>query len=711
MLTDVVKKNIQQAYSRLLDSKGLKARHGQKLMIAEVARTLMSADCDADGKRLDEAPVCVVEAGTGTGKTISYLVPAIPIAKALDKTLVIASATVALQEQIIYKDLPDIRQHSGLDFSFALAKGRGRYLCLSKLDAVMQDNAANNEAMGLYPDELQGKVDTQTLKVYDDMLSALSSGGWEGDRDSWTDEVDDLLWSRVTTDHAQCTGRRCPNISQCCFYQARESLGKVDVVVTNHDLVLADLALGGGAILPDPEEAIYIFDEGHHLPDKAINHFAQFSRIHASQRWLDQGVKVLAKAAPKLGEGAGINRHLQPLPDCMGKLKQQLSMLFQTLEGLVDTEGGSQRNGLPRHRFEQGVVPEAIRDQAQELSSQYRNMADWLDNACDLLEEAMEEVAYPIPRQVAEEWYPALAMLKVRAEANRELWLDYSRASDSQDPPIGRWVAVVEGAGGNLDFDVCSSPIIASKTLQHYLWSRCHAAVVTSATLTALGRFDRFAMRAGTPAGTNYAVVPSPFDFTESGELVVPSMSSEPSDPEAHTEELIDRLPELLKDDLGSLVLFSSRRQMEAVFDGLPQEWQSKIVMQGNYPKHEMLRLHKTAVDKKEQSVLFGLASFAEGVDLPGDYCRHVVIAKIPFSVPDQPVESALAEWIEGRGGNPFMDITVPDAAVRLVQACGRLLRTETDQGKVTLLDRRIVTKRYGSAMLNCLPPFKRSIA
>jgi ATP-dependent DNA helicase DinG len=710
MLTDAVKQTIQKAYSKLLDSKGLKPRHGQKLMIAEVARTLTSADCDADGKRIGEAPVCVVEAGTGTGKTIAYIVPAIPIAKALDKTLVIASATVALQEQIVFKDLPDIRQHSGLNFSFALAKGRGRYLCLSKLDAVLQDNTANNDTMGLYPDELQGKVDSQTLNVYETMLSALSSGRWEGDRDSWSEEIDDMQWSRVTTDHAQCTGRRCPNISECCFYQARESLTKVDVVVTNHDLVLADLALGGGAILPDPEDCIYIFDEGHHLPDKAINHFAQFSRIHSSQRWLDQCVKVLAKAAPKLGDGAGIGQHLQPLPEAMEKLKQHLGLLFNTLEQLVDT-APDWRGALPHHRFEQGVVPEAIRSQAVELASAYRNIHDWLDNACDLLEEAMEEVNYPISRVSAEEWYPALAMIRARAESGAELWLDYSRACEAQDPPIGRWVAVVEGQGGNLDFDVCSSPIIASRTLQYYLWSRCHAAVITSATLTALGRFDRYAMRAGTPKGTSFQVVPSPFDFNGAGELVVPAMSSDPSDPEAHTDELVDRLPDLLKAEAGSLVLFSSRKQMENVFEGLPARWQKQIIMQGLYPKQEMLRLHKKAVDDGKASVLFGLASFAEGVDLPGDYCRHVIIAKIPFSVPDQPVESALAEWIEQRGGNPFMDITVPDAAVKLVQACGRLLRTESDRGHITLLDRRIVTKRYGKAMLDSLPPFKRTIA
>jgi len=147
------------------------------------------------------------------------------------------------------------------------------------------------------------------------------------------------------------------------------------------------------------------------------------------------------------------------------------------------------------------------------------------------------------------------------------------------------------------------------------------------------------------------------------------------------------------------------------VYEGLDSALRERILLQGDYGKAEILRRHREAVDAGGGSVIFGLASFAEGVDLPGDYCRHVVIAKIPFAVPDSPLEAALAEWIESRGRNAFMEISVPDAALRLVQACGRLLRTETDGGTVTLLDRRIVTRRYGRAMLDSLPPFRRELA
>jgi len=188
-------------------------------------------------------------------------------------------------------------------------------------------------------------------------------------------------------------------------------------------------------------------------------------------------------------------------------------------------------------------------------------------------------------------------------------------------------------------------------------------------------------------------------------------MRADPTDPEQHTAMLIAMLPQLLDPQEGSLVLFSSRRQMNDVFEALAPDWRERILTQDSLGKQELLSRHRARIDGGDGSVIFGLASFAEGVDLPGNYCRHVVIAKIPFAVPDAPVEAALAEWIAARGGNAFMEIAVPDAALKLVQASGRLLRTEADTGRITLLDKRIVTRQYGRAILDSLPPFRREIS
>jgi len=263
MLSNEIKEEIQAAYSRLLSEKGYKARYCQRLMIADIARTVGNVEVDDNGERQAGPNICVVEAGTGTGKTIAYAIAALPIAKAMGKRLVISTATVALQEQIVYLDLPDIRKHAALDFSFALAKGRRRYLCLSRLDLALQEMGSMNQTLALYDDESFEPEESHRV-LYQNMVESLGRGDWDGDRDNWQEEIDHPAWARVSTDHVQCTGRQCSNYGNCFFYKARERIHKVDCIVTNHDLVLADLMMGGGAVLPAPEDAIYIFDEGHH---------------------------------------------------------------------------------------------------------------------------------------------------------------------------------------------------------------------------------------------------------------------------------------------------------------------------------------------------------------------------------------------------------------------------------------------------------------
>jgi len=246
MISTELKSTIQGAYSRFLEAKSLKPRYGQRLMIAEVAKVLGDIDTDDEGRRSGDPAIVAVEAGTGTGKTVAYSLAAIPTAKLAGKRLVIATATVALQEQIVYKDLPDLMRNSGLNFSFALAKGRGRYMCLSKLDMLLQEGHAQTATAQLFEEEgFKIEVDEASQKLFTSMIEKLAGNKWDGDRDSWPNALEDADWARLTTDHSQCTNRHCPNFGQCAFYKAREGMGKVDVIVTNHDMVLADLALGG----------------------------------------------------------------------------------------------------------------------------------------------------------------------------------------------------------------------------------------------------------------------------------------------------------------------------------------------------------------------------------------------------------------------------------------------------------------------------------
>ncbi|WP_166358788.1 ATP-dependent DNA helicase DinG [Pseudomonas akapageensis] len=714
MISNELKSQIQGAYSRFLEAKSLKPRYGQRLMIAEVAKVLGDIECDDEGRRSGDPAVVAVEAGTGTGKTVAYSLAAIPAAKAAGKRLVIATATVALQEQIVHKDLPDLIRNSGLNFSFALAKGRGRYLCLSKLDILLQEGHAQSATAQLFEEEgFKIEVDEASQKLFTSMIEKLAGNKWDGDRDSWPQALEDQDWARLTTDHSQCTNRHCPNFQQCAFYKAREGMGKVDVIVTNHDMVLADLALGGGAVLPDPRDTMYVFDEGHHLPDKAIGHFAHYTRLRSTADWLEQTAKNLTKLLAQHPLPGDLGKLIEQVPELAREIKTHQQFMFSACEQLADFKAGEDMEGRerPRHRFVAGVVPEHMREMGIELKKGFSRLTDLFTRLTELLKEGMDgEVNIGIASHQAEEWYPLFGSLLMRAQGNWELWTAFTAEDPEDSPPMARWLTLAE-SGALFDIEVNASPILAAEMLRRNLWNVAYGALVTSATLTALGKFDRYRMRAGLPKGAVTTIVPSPFHHADAGLLRVPDLRADPRDAAAHTAAIIRDLPDLVEGSRGTLVLFSSRKQMQDVFDGLDRDWRKQVFIQGNLSKQETLNKHKARVDGGDSSVLFGLASFAEGVDLPGAYCEHVVIAKIPFAVPDDPVEAALAEWIEARGGNPFMEIAVPDASLRLIQACGRLLRTEEDRGTITLLDRRVVTQRYGKAILNALPPFRREIS
>jgi ATP-dependent DNA helicase DinG len=392
----------------------------------------------------------------------------------------------------------------------------------------------------------------------------------------------------------------------------------------------------------------------------------------------------------------------------MEEAADSLQVAEQLVAGLFDDTVGGAQGEDQQLRFEHGLVPPALIPVAASIVGHFEKMASGLARMEAQLEDALEDDFVGIDKGDIETWHINLGGMLGRAESNLALWRDYAVSGEGESPPRARWINLLN-SGGQFGFELRCSPVLAADILEECLWSRAAGVVITSATITALNSFERFILHSGAPREGNFKVVASPFDYANAI-FTVPAMDCDPGDAQAHTDALIEQLPQILDPEEGSLVLFSSRRQMLDVYQGVSAELGEKLLMQGDYSKQEILRRHRQAVDDGNGSVIFGLASFAEGVDLPGDYCRHVVIAKIPFAVPDSPLEAALAEWVEAQGRNAFMEISVPDAALRLVQASGRLLRTEQDTGRVTLMDRRIVTRRYGRSILDSLPPFKRQL-
>jgi len=711
-LSEEVKETIRDALQNIkANTQGFRDRPSQRKLIAEVARALSGF--------YGQRRILVAEAPTGTGKSIGYMLGAIPVAMFLDKRIVIATGTVALQEQLVNRDIPSLQQQSGLDFSFMLAKGRGRYACnrniaeLTNSDArqtslLGDDMALDSAAWPFLPTEEQ-------VKLVMDMEASLEAERWSGDLDEWSGiPIGDEMRQLIATDHGGCLGRSCKHFYQCAFHRSRAAMKKANVIVANHDLVMADINLGGGAILPEPEDTIYIFDEAHHLPDVALAHGASETYLHRAQELVAKTPKLLSEALSALKVPAdkavkmieGIREAVQDLNQGLKEAEAFIAANFPQPTGRRPVKGEP-----VVWRFENGVPPEALRTLSSNVLQPAEKIATAVNSTLEGMREAFKKQV--IEQGVATKVGKNLSFQRGRLETLVEAWRMMGEEDEVGRPPAARWIThLPAGRGRREDYVVSCCPTSAASQLRSSLWDKAAGVVLASATVTALGNFNRFAERAGLGLrdGTQYLTLPSPFNYQENGELYVPQMRYDPSDPEKHTGEVIELLNREIDPSQGTLVLFSARRQMQEVAEKIDDSLKPLLLVQGDKSKNEILQLHGERIQAGKGSIIFGLASFSEGVDLPGKLCEHVIIAKLPFAVPDSPVDATYSEWLESVGRNPFMEISVPDACTKLVQACGRLIRTESDTGRVTLLDKRIITKRYGGQILNSLPPFYRRI-
>lgn len=700
MLSPELKETIQTAYSEYLNARDLKARSGQKHMLAHIARTLSDVELSADGERQGAAPIAVVEAGTGTGKTIGYALSAIPIAQHFDKRLVIATATVALQEQVVQKDIPDILASSGLSFNAVLAKGRGRYLCLQRLEQSIQMQEGAVTALSLFEETMA--EDEAALQVYTDMLDQFGRGQWNGDRDQWPDRLEDELWRPVTSTHRECLNRRCPHFQNCPFYETRKELEDADVIIANHDLVMADLALGGGVILPAPAQTIYVFDEGHHLPDKGLSHFASQLPFKQTLNQIEGWRKQLPKVRLELAYGDTEETMLDQLEAAMGDAHLcltdawgALAPVRQRLDGHLST--------LTVHDPDWLAQTQALLAPLEQPLKQLCNTLLRLDESVRKRLSASQDVD---EKGRLEQTLPLLGRWMGRAEPARDLVVSWLQEDKPEAPPTARWFDNID-LPDYQDLVLNASPVSAQSILRQHIWNRCFGAIVTSATLTIAGDFNRFALQSGLPEHAGYLQVSSPFDYQSRVVARVPAIACDGGLREAHTTAMIEAVQEYLPTSTGNLVLFSSRQQMNEVYRGLSADWQERVTLQDALPKNALINHHRERLESGQGSTLFGLASLAEGVDLPGNYLTHLMIAKLPFATPDDPILSTLSLWLEQRGSNPFAQVSLPTAIIRLVQACGRLIRNESDSGTLWFMDRRLIDKRYGTLVRQSLPDYR----
>jgi ATP-dependent DNA helicase DinG len=674
MLSDTLKSQIRAIHQQMkLKLPGYQPRPGQNQLVAEMANIVAGSYHSYDR-------IGLVEAGTGTGKSLAYLMAAIPLALAQKKTLVIATATVALQEQLVNKDLPFFQQHSGLEFQFSLVKGRQRYACIQRLAQQIQQPELFAQAQ---------------LSQFAAMQEQWKSRQWLGDRDSLAEALPETSWQLIQADAYHCPRQHAAH-RNCPFHLARAEIDDSQVLVVNHALLLADLD-AGSSVLPPPEDCIFVIDEAHHLADVGRDYFSARALLTSeASLWQDKVQKLKQLLNKALSQHAAISELLR-LADASDEFFSQ----FQPVQRQIAELFRQQSNGEGHVRFADAVLPELLQRQSEPLRDSSQKVLLSIDKLFQLLLESANDGKLSTTQLAGLQ--QELSQLQQKFSSQAQLWACWSQSQ--QHVSQARWL---EADGPHISGH--ASPLSVSFQLEDLLFSQAHAVLLCSATLKTLGSFDHISRDLGLTEhpGLRRLEVASPFAYRERGLIHIPRLETEPTD-DKFTDELCRRLADFIRPAEGNLVLFASYWQMEQVAAALRQQGHSLLV-QGEASRQALLDLHKSKIDGGNGSILFGTQSFSEGLDLPGKLLTNLVITKLPFAVPTSPFEEAMAEAVTKRGGNAFLTLTVPATARKLVQACGRLLRQEQDHGRIVILDRRLVTKSYGSAMLNALPPFQRQI-
>lgn len=671
MLSEAVKARINDWY-RALRATGLRARPSQREMIAAVAQAL---DPDSHGR------LTLIEAPTGTGKTLAYLIAALALAKETQRRLVISTATIALQQQVIEHDLPRFLEAVGEEIEVRLVKGRRRHVCDRNLMQAAGEAAGQTSLAGFEDTSAQqwGPSEREQLAR---MLEARRGGEWDGDMDAWPETLESQLVQGVTTGPGGCPGRRCPLAATCPSLRARTGVATAPVLVTNHALLLRDLCNPEGSLIaPEPSKVMLVCDEGHQL--------ARVARQTLAHRIVPAlaGTQVEALAGVLRSVGALTGRHID-IATSLSAWRAGAAELARTLDAVA----GAQRDQARALEEEQRqAVAEPLRHLIAPTSALLDAIAtaakattEHLANAPSEQQTAAGQILDRLSRQrVVLEECASVAEQVTRADLHTARWFE---------PAVGGALAL---AATQLDTGAVLAPLLG----------KLGGTVLTSATLQRLGSFRPLEHDLGMRAAATLAL-PSPFDLAAQGELRVVSNAPAPREEEAHTEAVVSAIEEHHAPGEGTLVLFASHRQMNAVAERLPEGLRERVRLQSDGAVAMLLVEHAQDVAQGRTAILMGVASFAEGLDLPGAQCRALVIAKLPFAVPDDPIERARARVCEADGGNAFAQVALPDTHLRLTQALGRLIRTETDHGWMVVVDARLTATRYGRTLLAHLPPF-----
>ncbi len=689
-LSQSVKMQISQWYKALPEHiEGFIPRAPQREMIAEVAKTFS----DETGRHL------IIEAPTGVGKTLSYLIPGIAISREEKKPLIISTANVALQDQIYSKDLPLLKKIIP-DLTFTGAFGRGRYLCPRNLEAICATEGEQIDLMFL----LEDKVDVATSaerEICQELKHDFTSFGWDGLRDHHKRALTDSLWRKISTDKMNCLGRNCQYYHRCPFFLARREIDEVDVVITNHALVMA--AMESESVLPDAKNILLVLDEGHHIPDVARDAFEVEGEItlsalnmqldnmtrHVSQ-YLAQFIPV---KPPKLADPIRFDAHI-------AKMREAYQDVEHFTRALLP-----ERSENDEYLFPLGQLPEQLLLCCQDLfklTDGLKMLGESILN--DLTERTAKEDVVRLHRAIL-----TTSRMVGYLENMAKLWR-LATLEQTSKAPVSKWLTRRYDKKQSHLYLHCAG-IRVSEQLTQLLWKNIPHVVITSATLRSLNSFSRIQELTGLSEhfDDRFITLSSPFTHERQGKLVIPKMRYEPTmaNEKAHLKEMARYFRQGMVENhhRGQLVLFSSQRAMEGFLEEV-KDLRLSLLVQGDQPRYRLVETHCKRIDAGDNSVLIGLQSFAEGLDLKGDYLTQVHIHKIAFPPVTDPVIVTEGEWLKSLKRYPFEVQSLPSASFNLIQQVGRLIRSHHCHGEVVIYDRRLLTKNYGSRLLTALPVF-----
>ncbi|HXU49980.1 MAG TPA: ATP-dependent DNA helicase [Candidatus Binatia bacterium] len=584
---------------------------------------------------LNEKRHLLVDAGTGTGKTLAYLVPAI----LSGRRIVVSTGTKNLQEQLFYKDIPFLQEHFSTPLRVCYMKGRGNYACRQKIYDAEREPV------------LQGLEEIADFQIIREWEKSTETG----DRaEIKTLPEHSSTWGKIDARRDLCTGQRCQQFERCFLTLMHQKAHESDIIIVNHHLFFADLAVKeddfGGII---PEYGAVIFDEAHEIEDVAGQYFG----VSISNYQIEDLARDIAGISRKKQFGSEeLDRVLQVLREC--------SAIFFACFG--DTDG---RAGFREHAAFLETHGEDFDDLLRALELTVSHL--------QLVKESPEEV------------FPLMRRTGVIAQ-NLSFWMSGKERA---------YVYWVERRGRGCFLQ--ATPIDVSSVLAEKLFDRIDTVILTSATLAVGGNFDYAEQRLGL-RGARTLIVPSHFDYPKQALLYVPQYLPDPRNP-AFTRAAGDEIARVLRASAGrAFVLFTSYREMRLIHDRLSLELEYPALLQGTGPRSALLEEFR----RTPNCVLFATSSFWQGVDVQGEQLSCVIVDKLPFAAPTDPVVEARIQNIRESGGNPFYEYQIPRAALVLKQGFGRLIRSRSDRGALVLLDNRITKQRYGQVFFDSLPDY-----